>query len=106
MFLRNEIEHVRATVAGIGYLRQRDGAKIEKLERQVDELTKALEWHVGCSLKVMSLEEELIMRRVDEQKQRSERFGADGNQVAQQTCESINQAVKGVDQNEDRTEVG
>ena len=63
------------------------------LERKVEKLTKALEWHVGVSLKVMNLEEQLINLRVSEHKERGERFGQDGNEVAKQTCDGINQSV-------------
>lgn len=68
-------------------------AKIAHLEGLVYDLTKALEWHVGVSLRVMRLEEELISLRVSEHKERGERFGEDGEQVAQQTCDGINQLV-------------
>jgi len=67
---------------------------INHLENQIYDLTKALEWHVGVSLRVMRLEEELISLRVSEHKERGERFGNDGEQVAQQTCDAINQSVE------------
>ena len=67
--------------------------RLRKLEYQVAYLTKALEWHVGTTIEIMNMEEQLIMARVDHQKERGERFGEDGNEVAKQTCDGINQSV-------------
>lgn len=92
--LRYRIEHLASRITGQEYLRHVDVQAREKLEGQVEKLTKALEWHVGVSLKVMNLEEELIMLRVAEAKKRGKTFGNQGDEVARQTCDAINQSVE------------
>jgi hypothetical protein len=91
------IDTIEGRVHGLLYGASIERKKIVALEHKVEELTKALEWHVGVSLKVMNLEEELINLRVAENKERGERFGKDGGQVAQQTCDAINQSVEQLD---------
>ena len=71
---------------------QRD--RTEELERKVKVLTEALEWHVGTSLKIMGLEEELIRLRVAEAKKRGKTFGEQGDEVARQVFDGINQSVE------------
>ena len=92
--LRGRVQHLASRLTGLEWLRKCDLETINLLEGKVYDLTKALEWHVGVSLKVMRLEEELISLRVDEYKERGDRFGEDGERVAQQTCDTINQSVE------------
>jgi hypothetical protein len=92
--LRRRVDHLESTLAGSKYVRHLDGQRIAELETKIEKLTKALEWHVGTSLKVMGLEEELIMCRVEDAKKRGDTFGEQGDEVARQTCDGINQSVK------------
>ena len=66
----------------------------KRVERRVADLTQALEWHVGVTVEIMNMEEALIMARVDEAKKRGDTFGGQGNEVAKQTCDDINQSVE------------
>ena len=102
--LRYRVEHLASRFAGQEFLRKLDAVTIKGLEDKIEALTKALEWHVGTSLKVMGLEEELIMRRVAEAKERGETFGEQGDEVARQVCDGINKSVEQKLDNDVRTD--
>jgi hypothetical protein len=102
--LRYKVEHLASRIAGQEFLRKVDVDTISTLEERVDKLTKALEWHVGTSLKVMNLEEKLIMLRVAEAKKRGDTFGEQGDEVARQVCDGINQSVNQKLDNDVRTD--
>jgi len=89
--LRFRIDTLEGRVHGLlfGANLQRDS--IEELEGQIEELTKALEWHVGASLEIMLAEGKLINLRVAEAKERGDtNVGA----VAEKTYEGVEQSVE------------
>ncbi len=92
--LRGRVEHLASRLVGLEFLRKCDLETMNMMEEKIEVLTKALEWHVGVTVEIMNMEEQLIMARVDHHKERGERFGEDGEQVAQQTCDGINQSVE------------
>jgi len=74
--LRNRVEHLAATVAGYTYVRRLDCEKIEKLEGKIEELTKALEWHVGTSIEILVNERKLTKLKIAEHKSLVEETGS------------------------------
>jgi hypothetical protein len=49
--------------------------RIRELERQVTNLTKALEWHVGCGMEVILAEQHVVKVKIAERKRLIEETG-------------------------------
>jgi hypothetical protein len=50
--------------------------RIETLEKEVADLTKALEWHVGTTLEILLAEERVLKLKIAERKQLIEETGS------------------------------
>jgi len=99
--LRRLVRQLEDKLYTARFAREADRAHLEiaikhqnELKKEVADLKKALEWHVGNSLELILVEEKHIMLRVDETKKQQKSFGERGGQVAQETYDSVGQSVK------------
>ena len=101
--LRWRIDHIEGREYQTQHRVNKSAERIRKLEEQVAELTKALEWHVGAVLEIILTEEKLIKLRVEEAKERGDtNVGA----IAERTYENVEQSVSQQLDNNVRTDTG
>lgn len=74
--LRNRVEYLASQVAGLQWVRKLDVQERERLEKQVADLKKALEWHVGTTLEIILAEERVLKLKVAERKHLIEETGS------------------------------